>query len=832
MTKVTNLSVGLCLLLAGAPATLAQETPEDAAATQAVYREANRIALRQKLAEAASEQARHETTAAAKLYDAAWDLVQKIGPNNVQPEAAQTRTGLVSVRLELARAAQRGGNLLEADTQIKDALRVDPKNPAALDFKRGNDALLAETAGKRPSPEVEAVKKDVAAEQVQVGTLVQDGKLLYEMGKMEQAEVKLRQALRQDPANQAAWYYVSLIQEARFAQAQNLRETANRQQLADVEQAWATPIKRELLPIPNPYARTNLVHTGSGREVIYRKLDRIVLHKLKYDNLDLLHVLIELNNVAINSDPEKRGINFIVSMNADSGAAAPTAPGAIDAATGLPMPQAAAAEQVDPNTALIKIDPELTDVRLADALDIITKVADKPIKYSIEDYGVVFSSRGAREAQPLYTRTFKVDPNTFYQGLESVSGLIFGEVATGTTGGMGGGGGGGGQSQQGQGTVGAIVARVVTAAGQVSGGMQGGGGGQIGGGAGGGGGGLRFITRTNSMADVQLAARSFFETVGVDLAPPKTLFFNDRLGQLIVRATLADLDLIDAAIQVLNSVPPQVNIKARFIEVAQTDNKGLGFDWYLGNFLMNNNSIGAQGGTAPSYNGAPTTANPLGFFPNPVQNISPSDQLITGGLRNPQNTLFTLTGILTDPQFRVVLKAIEQRSGFDELSSPEVTIISGRQAQMKATDVQTIIVNYDFSQVVGNFGGGAGGGVPSDRNIKQNFQTVDPQQVLAKVAALPITEWSYKADATTRHIGPMAQDFHAAFNVGSSDKQIAIVDASGVALAAIKGLDEKNARLEAEVKQATAQLEAKDAEIKALRQRLDKLEQMLSRLDK
>ena len=82
--------------------------------------------------------------------------------------------------------------------------------------------------------------------------------------------------------------------------------------------------------------------------------------------------------------------------------------------------------------------------------------------------------------------------------------------------------------------------------------------------------------------------------------PGKALFFNDRQGMLVVRATMQDLDIIEAAIQILNIVPPQVNIKAKFVEIIQDDTKALGFDWYLGNVLMNNGSIGGQGGTAPS----------------------------------------------------------------------------------------------------------------------------------------------------------------------------------------------------------------------------------------
>ena len=107
---------------------------------------------------------------------------------------------------------------------------------------------------------------------------------------------------------------------------------------------------------------------------------------------------------------------------------------------------------------------------------------------------------------------------------------------------------------------------------------------------------MNFITQTNNMEQVSLAAINYFQSLGVDLDPVrnpgKALFFNDRQGMLLVRATMQDLDIIEAAIQVLNIVPPQVNIKAKFVEVSQDDNKALGFDWYLGNVLMNNGAIG------------------------------------------------------------------------------------------------------------------------------------------------------------------------------------------------------------------------------------------------
>ncbi len=104
----------------------------------------------------------------------------------------------------------------------------------------------------------------------------------------------------------------------------------------------------------------------------------------------------------------------------------------------------------------------------------------------------------------------------------------------------------------------------------------------------------------------------------------------------------------------------------------------------------------------------------------------------------------------------------------------------------------------------------------SDRNAKENWSPVDAQTVLEKVAALPLATWNYKSQATSvRHIGPMAQDFKAAFAVGESETGITTVDADGVALAAIQGLNQK---VEAE----NAALRQELAELKALVQQLTK----------
>jgi len=93
-------------------------------------------------------------------------------------------------------------------------------------------------------------------------------------------------------------------------------------------------------------------------------------------------------------------------------------------------------------------------------------------------------------------------------------------------------------------------------------------------------------------------------------------------------------------------------------------------------------------------------------------------------------------------------------------------------------------------------------------NLKTDVARLDDAAVLAKVAALPISRWSYKSERGVRHVGPMAQDFYAAFNVGEDDKHITSIDEEGVALAAIKALNADNAALHAQVSELHTQVAA------------------------
>jgi hypothetical protein len=114
----------------------------------------------------------------------------------------------------------------------------------------------------------------------------------------------------------------------------------------------------------------------------------------------------------------------------------------------------------------------------------------------------------------------------------------------------------------------------------------------------------------------------------------------------------------------------------------------------------------------------------------------------------------------------------------------------------------------------------------SDRTMKTNVVPIDDVAVLDKVATLPVSEWSYTAERGVRHVGPMAQDFYAAFGVGVDNRHITSIDEDGVALAAIKALHAENARLRNKFEADNSRLRSRLAVLEA------KLDRLASRSDR
>src|SRR5438132_11526549 len=188
------------------------------------------------------------------------------------------------------------------------------------------------------------------------------------------------------------------------------------------------------------------------------------------------------------------------------------------------------------------------------------------------------------------------------------------------------------------------------------------------------------------------------QSMGVSFLGAASATFWPHSGTLIVRNTQDNLDMVDALVDQANSsAPKQVSIESKFVEINQNNAKELGFDWLLGPFSLNGKVFGS-GATAG--NGVPTNAANFPFVDNGVPigqnpvtagnrsgNFSISanalDALLVPGLGQAAGAapgIFGLAGVFTNPQFQVVIRALNQKKGIDLLSAPRVTTKSGQRA--------------------------------------------------------------------------------------------------------------------------------------------------------
>jgi general secretion pathway protein D len=222
-------------------------------------------------------------------------------------------------------------------------------------------------------------------------------------------------------------------------------------------------------------------------------------------------------------------------------------------------------------------------------------------------------------------------------------------------------------------------------------------------------------TRQSLYNDRQLVGRAdaitMLQSMGVVFPPGSSATFWPHSGTLIVRNTQDNLDFVDALVDQANlSQPKQVSIESKFIEINQNNLKELGFDWLLGPFSLNGKVFGS-GGTAgnggpinaanfPFNNsngtatGGPGTGIPgdgTGGGPVTAGNRSGNfaisanalDALLMPGLGQVAGAapgIFGLAGVFTNPQFQVVIRALNQKKGIDLLSAPSVTTKSGQRA--------------------------------------------------------------------------------------------------------------------------------------------------------
>ena len=228
----------------------------------------------------------------------------------------------------------------------------------------------------------------------------------------------------------------------------------------------------------------------------------------------------------------------------------------------------------------------------------------------------------------------------------------------------------------------------------------------------------------------QSTAKNFLESQGVQFPPGASANFLASSSRLIVRNSQENLDLVDALVESsTGAVPSQVEIESKFVEISQNNLKELGFDWLLGQFGFGDTGIFGSGGTSGNqFNSTATapggTANypflypgscvPVGVNPLTAGNRSGEtaitgnalDGLLFGSPVGPAAGVLALAGIFTNPQFQVVLRALNQKKGIDVLSAPKVTTKSGSSATVEVIREFRYPAEYEPPQVPQTTGSG------------------------------------------------------------------------------------------------------------------------------
>jgi hypothetical protein len=193
--------------------------------------------------------------------------------------------------------------------------------------------------------------------------------------------------------------------------------------------------------------------------------------------------------------------------------------------------------------------------------------------------------------------------------------------------------------------------------------------------------------------------------------------------------------------------------------------------------------------------------------------------------------LWTNTGVSTGLRLSHVLSSNVAYGSFvwsDRSSDTSVNPTSQNQTIFRSSGGYWLYSDSGLTAGVTLAPGAGSWTTISDRNKKENFFEVDGEDVLGRLRNVPVSTWNYKAqDRSIRHMGPMAQDFYAAFGLDTTDKGINTVDMDGVVLASVKALDARTAAQAARIDALETEVRNRDAKIETLEQRLERLERIL-----
>ncbi|MEN3371240.1 MAG: ral secretion pathway protein [Verrucomicrobiota bacterium] len=597
-------------------------------------------------------------------------------------------SGFCASGLKLAEQKIAEGKYAEAEAICREMLadRYDPNcRPAAEMLAHlQQPGYFNRTMGPKFLSKVEEVKK-----------LLNDADGYYNSGRYDLAFKKYEQVLNLDPYNVAARRGEEKINLTKTHYGEEAYNETRSRQLWQVQKGWEEPVKKYGETVGTITDAFTKDATGTAR--ITNKLNTIIIPRIEFRDASIREAIEFLRQQASANDPGadgRKGVDIVLRLNtlgtrsettttstttttsvpptSPVPGASPEAPAIIPAPTLAPV--TLAPPSISPTDARITIT--LNEIPLGEALRYIASQAG--LKVKIEPYAVSIIPI-SEMSNDLLTKQYRVPPG-FISGSLNVSGSALNQPASKAGGAP-------------------PVTGTAKDTQESTGGRQ-------------------LVNREG--------AKEFLENQGVDFrVPGSSANFLPQSSRLIVRNTADNLELVDAIVEQANiSGPKQVEIESKFIEINQTNLKELGFDWLLGQFNIpgSNRVFGSGGtsGTAPglvpgNYPFIPPGGDPVGQFPVTAGNRSGNlaisanaiDSLLFGvpGASSLAPGIFGLSGVFTDPQFQVVIRALNQKKGIDLLSAPRVTTKSGQRAVIEIVREFRYPTQFQPPQIPQNFRG-------------------------------------------------------------------------------------------------------------------------------
>ena len=475
-----------------------------------------------------------------------------------------------------------------------------------------------------------------AAKRDEVVKLLREAEGLAQSGRNNEAIKTYEFVLTLDPYNTAARKGMEAIHNSNLKYADEAYNETRSRLLWQVEKSWDRP------PQKSKQGRST-ESTGRSQDIrgtdqIVSKLNNTIISKIELSDSPVSEAIEYLKQKSKDQDPSKKGVNIFLKL----GQPAPSTPASTSSAptTTLPpgsgtAPAATVSASGEPHITI-----SLSNVPLYVALEYIAKLADLKLKIEPSAVSIV---PNAENTDSLVTREYKVPPN-FIPQKSTETGALPQPGASG-------------------------------------------------------------VPDPNKVrVGPRQDAKEFLnKEYNIEFPLGASANYIPNGSRLVVRNTRNNIDLLDSIVDAaVDDAPSQVEIQTKFLEINQNNVQELGFDWLLGPFSVGGGVYGSGGGAPGASTATYPFGNPMagGAAMSSVGDLRSGNRAISGNSidallasqsgastaladATPAPGIFSIAGVFSEPQFQLVIRALNQKKGVDLMTAPKVTTKSGAEATVK-----------------------------------------------------------------------------------------------------------------------------------------------------